>query len=181
MSKNGKLGALPFDPELTPGARNAVNICLRILPSEKVTVIADAACREIAASLVREIEQVGAKYRAFVLEEITTRPMADMPPIILDDMESSDVSIYAVQAQANVSAGRQRLNAGETGHGAGQGEERENVVDAAKVGADGDHARGEDRLDFTAEQEPVAAARPVQRADAEAITGQDKTLLPAIP
>jgi aminopeptidase len=101
MSKNGKLGALVFDPELTPGARNAVNVCLRILPSEKVTVIADAACREIAASLVREIEQVGAQYRAFVLEEITTRPLADMPPIILDDMESSDVSIYAVQAQAN--------------------------------------------------------------------------------
>jgi leucyl aminopeptidase (aminopeptidase T) len=86
---------------LTPGARNAVTVCLRIQPAEKVTVITDDACREIAASLVREIEQLGAPYRAFVLEEITTRPMADMPPEILDDMESSDVSIYAVQAQAN--------------------------------------------------------------------------------
>ena len=109
MSKNGKLGALVFDPELTPGARNAVNICLRILPSEKVTVIADEACREIAASLVREIEQVGARYQAFVLEEITTRPMADMPPVILEDMESSDVSIYAVQAQANELRTRMRM------------------------------------------------------------------------
>ncbi len=102
MSTNGKLSALAFDPELTPGARNAVNVCLRILPSEKVTVIADDACREIAASLVREIERVGARYNAFVLEEITTRPMADMPPVILDDMESSEVSIYAVQAQAAI-------------------------------------------------------------------------------
>ncbi len=101
MNTNGKLSALAFDPELTPGARNAVTVCLRILPTEKVTVITDDACREIAASLVREIEQVGAPYQAFVLEEITTRPMADMPQIILDDMESSDVSIYAVQAQAN--------------------------------------------------------------------------------
>ena len=101
MSTNGKLGALPFDPELTPGARNAVTVCLRIQPAEKVTVITDDACREIAASLVREIEQLGAPYRAFVLEEITTRPMADMPLEILNDMESSDVSIYAVQAQAN--------------------------------------------------------------------------------
>jgi aminopeptidase len=101
MSTNGKLSALAFDPELTPGARNAVTVCLRIQPSEKVTVITDDACREIAASLVREIEQVGAPYHAFVLEEITTRPMADMPREILDDMESSDVSIYAVQAQAN--------------------------------------------------------------------------------
>jgi len=101
MSTNGKLGALSFDPELTPGARNAVTVCLRIQPTEKVTVITDDACREIAASLVKEIEQVGAPYHAFVLEEITARPMSDMPAEILDDMESSDVSIYAVQAQAN--------------------------------------------------------------------------------
>src|SRR5580704_1498905 len=101
MSTNGKLSALAFDPELTQGARNAVTVCLRIQPSEKVTVITDNACREIAASLAREIERVGASYHAFVLEEITTRPMAEMPQEILDDMESSDVSIYAVQAQAN--------------------------------------------------------------------------------
>src|ERR1700686_950309 len=98
---NRELSTLSFDPELTPGARNAVTVCLRIQPSEKVTVIADDACREIAASLVREVEQVGGRYHAFVLEEITTRPMADMPKEILDDMESSDVSIYAVQAQTN--------------------------------------------------------------------------------
>ena len=90
-----------FDPELTPGARNAVNVCLRIQPSEKVTVITDQASSEIAASLVHEIEQLGAPYRAFVLEEITTRPMTDMPPAILEDMESSQVSIYAVVAQPN--------------------------------------------------------------------------------
>jgi len=33
------LNTLPFDPELTPGARNAVGVCLRIQPSEKVTDI----------------------------------------------------------------------------------------------------------------------------------------------
>ena len=90
-----------FDPELTPGARNAVNVCLRIQPSEKVTVITDQASSEIAASLVHEIERVGASYHAFVLEEITARPMTDMPPAILEDMESSQVSIYAVVAQPN--------------------------------------------------------------------------------
>jgi aminopeptidase len=101
MMTNGKLSAKAFDPELTPGARNAVRVCLRIQASEKVTVITDDACREIAASLVREVEEVGALYHAFVLEEITTRPMSDMPQVILDDMESSAVSIYAVQAQTN--------------------------------------------------------------------------------
>ena len=90
-----------FDPELSPGARNAVNVCLRIQPSENVTVIADRACQEIAASIVHELEEVGAPYHAFVLEEITARPMSDMPQVILDDIETSDVSIYTVQAQMN--------------------------------------------------------------------------------
>jgi leucyl aminopeptidase (aminopeptidase T) len=101
MTTNGKLSGMAFDPELTPGARNAVNVCLRIQPTEKVTVITDNACREIAASIVHELDRIGAPYRAFVLEEITARPMTDMPQPILDDMESSEVSIYAVQAQPN--------------------------------------------------------------------------------
>src|SRR5712675_989604 len=99
--KNGKLSAMAFDPELTPGARNAVNVCLRIQPSEKVTVITDRACSEIAASIVHELDVLGAPYKVFVLEEIAVRPMTDMRQPILDDMESSDVSIYAVQAQMN--------------------------------------------------------------------------------
>ncbi|MGD0436702.1 MAG: aminopeptidase [Bryobacteraceae bacterium] len=101
MTSNRELSGMPFDPELTPGARNAVEVCLRIQPSEKVTVITDDASREIAASIVHELENVGAPYRSFVLEEIAARPMSDMPQVILDDMESSQVSIYAVVAQQN--------------------------------------------------------------------------------
>ena len=50
------LNSIPFDSELTPGARNAVQVCLRVQPSEKVTVITDEASLEIAAALVRELE-----------------------------------------------------------------------------------------------------------------------------
>ena len=96
-----ELSTLPFDPELTPGARNAVNVCLRVQPREKVTVITDEASREIAASLVRELEAVGAPYQAWILEELASRPLTDLPQPILDDLESSQVSIFAVQAQAN--------------------------------------------------------------------------------
>src|SRR4051794_35928476 len=48
-----------YDPELQLGARNAVNVCLRVKPSERVTVITDHACYEIAASLVAELEKTG--------------------------------------------------------------------------------------------------------------------------
>ncbi len=95
------LRSLSFDPELIPGARNAVEVCLRVQPHERVTVITDRACEEIAASLVQQLDAVGAPFNAFVLEEVGPRPMHDMPEVVLADMESSTVSIYAVQAQQN--------------------------------------------------------------------------------
>ena len=104
-----ELSALPIDPELTPGARNAVKVCLRIQPSEKVTVITDDATKEIAASLVRELETVGALYRAWILEELAPRPLTDLPREIIDDLETSQVSIFAVQAQANELRSRMQM------------------------------------------------------------------------
>ncbi len=98
---NRKLNTIPFDPELTPGARNAVWVCLRVQPAEKVTVITDEATKEIAASMVRELEAVGAPYRAWVLEDLAPRPLGDLPREIVEDLETSQVSIFAVQAQAN--------------------------------------------------------------------------------
>jgi aminopeptidase len=92
---------IPFDPEFTPGARNAVNICLRVQPQEKVCVITDEATIEIAAALAQEIQKVGAPYRAWVLEDLAPRPLTDMPGEILEDLETSQVSIFAVQAQTN--------------------------------------------------------------------------------
>ena len=95
------VSATPFDAELSPGARNAVRSCLRIQPDEKVTLITDRACLEIGASLGREIESVGAPYRAWILEELAPRPLANMPAEVLADMESSQVSVFAVKAQPN--------------------------------------------------------------------------------
>jgi len=65
-----QLNNISFDPELTPGARNAVQVCLRVQPGEKTTVITDEATKEIAASIVHELENVGAPYRAWVLEDL---------------------------------------------------------------------------------------------------------------
>jgi aminopeptidase len=106
---NQQLSTLSFDPELTPGARNAVNVCLRIQPSEKITLITDDATREIAASLVHELENLGAPYRAWVLEELSHRPLGDLPREIADDLDTSQVSIFAVQAQANELKSRMQM------------------------------------------------------------------------
>ena len=98
-----------FDPELAPGARNAVACCLRIQPDEKVTLIADRACLEIGASLARELDSLGALYRAWILEELAPRPLAGMPAEILLDMETSQVSIFAVRAQPNELPARMQM------------------------------------------------------------------------
>ena len=92
---------IPFDPEFSQGARNAVQVCLRIQPEEKVTLITDWACLEIAASIAAELDQLGSPYNTFVLEELAERPLVNMPQPVLDDMESSQVSIFAVVAQKN--------------------------------------------------------------------------------
>ncbi len=103
------LNSLPFDSELTPGARNAVRVCLRVQPRERVTVITDAACLEIAAAIVHELEEVGALYHAFVLEEIAERPLTRLPQEIGDDLGTAEVSIFAVQVQRNELQSRMQM------------------------------------------------------------------------
>ncbi len=93
------LHEIQFDQELIPGAHNAVRTCLRILPEEKVTVITDLETAEIAAALVSELDALGCRYNAFVMEDYAKRPLETKPPAILADMESSHVSIFAAQAQ----------------------------------------------------------------------------------
>ncbi len=106
---SGTLKDVSFDPELSQGARNAVRTCLRIQPAEKVTLITDEATRDIAASIAREVEAVGAPFQAFVLEEIAPRPLVEMPPAVLADMETSQVSIFAVNVQRNELKSRMQM------------------------------------------------------------------------
>jgi aminopeptidase len=89
----------PIDPELIPGARNAIEVCLRLKLKERITIITDTATREIAAALQKEVERVGSEYSLFSLEHHARRPLQDMPEIILDDLARSQVSIFCAQTQ----------------------------------------------------------------------------------
>ena len=100
-SNQRQLSQIPFDREFTPGALNAVNVCLRVRSEEQVCVITDEATIEIAAAIVRAIEEVGAPYRAWVLEDLADRPLTNLPHEILADLETSQVSVFAVQVQTN--------------------------------------------------------------------------------
>ena len=106
---NRQLNRLAFDPELSQGARNAVRVCLRVQPTEKVTVITDQVSLEIAAAIVHELDDVGCAYRTWVLEDVATRPLIDLPLAIAEDLETSQVSIFAVTAQSNELKSRMQM------------------------------------------------------------------------
>ena len=106
---NRQLNSVPVDAELVPGARNAVQVCLRVKPNEKVTVITDEATKDIAAAIVHELEAVGSPYQAWVLEELAPRPLSDLPREIVADLETSQVSIFAVQVQTNELKSRMQM------------------------------------------------------------------------
>ena len=105
----GKRTPISFDPEFAVGARNAVNVCLRIQPEEKVCVITDEVTLEIAAAIVAELELLGSPYNVWVLEDWASRPLKDLPREVAEDLETSQVSIFAVQAQTNELRSRMQM------------------------------------------------------------------------
>ncbi len=99
-----------IDPELIPGARNAIRVCLRLQPDERITIITDEVSREIATALQDQVEEVGAEHAVFVLERHGERPLQTMPQVILDDLGTSQVSIFCAQSQRGELASRMQMS-----------------------------------------------------------------------
>ena len=103
--------ALALDPELAPGARNAIRDCLRLQPNERITIITDEETRDIARALQQQVEEVGSAYAIFVLEKFARRPLTNMPRPILDDLATSQVSIFCAQTQRGELGSRMQMSA----------------------------------------------------------------------
>ncbi|MEP7249310.1 MAG: aminopeptidase [Spartobacteria bacterium] len=110
MPNRSTTAATEIDPELIPGARNAIRDCLRLQPNERITIITDAATRDIALALQQRVEEVGAAYALFVLEEFSARPLTGMPQVILDDLATSQVSIFCAQTQRGELGSRMQMS-----------------------------------------------------------------------
>ena len=104
-----QLLSLDYPAEFKPGALSAVTTCLRIDPSEKVTLITDRITEPIAAAIGAQLAERGCPWNVFVLEDLAPRPLVDMPAAVLEDMETSQVSIFAVQVQANELRSRMQM------------------------------------------------------------------------
>lgn len=86
-------------PELMPGAKNAVETCLAVRPGEHVALIADVASSAVAASLSAAIGEVCAKMTELLLEDFSPRPMRGAPGPVLEALEKADVGILAMNPQ----------------------------------------------------------------------------------
>ena len=105
-----RLNTDTIDSELAPGARNAVQECLRLQPDERITIITDEATCDIATALQAEVEEIGAEHAVFVIENYAHRPLTAMPRVVLDDLAQSQVSIFCAQTQPGELGSRMQVS-----------------------------------------------------------------------
>src|SRR3982075_2556875 len=86
-------------PDLMPGARNAVETCLGVRPGEHVALIADEASRAVAASISAAMDTVHAKCTNLLLEDFGPRPIKLAPAAVLDALETADVGVLCMNPQ----------------------------------------------------------------------------------
>jgi leucyl aminopeptidase (aminopeptidase T) len=93
---------MPFgkaQPELMPGARNAVETCLAVQRGEHVALIADEPSSPVAASLSAALQDVHAACTGLLLEDLTPRPMKEAPEAVLQALETADVGVMCMSPQ----------------------------------------------------------------------------------
>jgi aminopeptidase len=83
-------------PDLMPGAKNAVQTCLAVQAGEHVALIADAESSAVAASLSAALTDVHANLTELLLEDFGPRPMRGAPAPVLEALEKADVGILAM-------------------------------------------------------------------------------------
>jgi leucyl aminopeptidase (aminopeptidase T) len=88
----------PPPPELEPGARNAVDVCLSITSGERVALIADEPSGKVAAAIAAALDRVGARWNGVLIADLD-RPMTAAPQAVLDALERADAGILCVQPQ----------------------------------------------------------------------------------
>jgi leucyl aminopeptidase (aminopeptidase T) len=68
------------------GARNAVRVCLNISGADRVAIVKDRVCQEIAEAIEEEARGTGAEVRSWTMEDHVRRPATEFPRSIGDDI-----------------------------------------------------------------------------------------------
>jgi leucyl aminopeptidase (aminopeptidase T) len=98
-----------YDQSLTPGAQNAIGVCLDVQPNERVFILSDRKTLPVGASLHDVAQRVALSCRLMVLEDHVVRPATQLPATIMDALDECEVCIYCVHPQANELPSRQQF------------------------------------------------------------------------
>jgi aminopeptidase len=85
------------NPELLPGAKNAVETCLAIRAGERVALVFDEPSREVATSLAYALAEQRARWAGFCVEDYASRPLVSAPEEVLAGLETADAGILCFQ------------------------------------------------------------------------------------
>jgi aminopeptidase len=96
-------------PDLAPGARNAVDVCLAIQRGERVALVADEASSGVAASLAVALDEARAEWTGVLIERTGGRPVRSAPREVVDALERADAGILCVQPREGELAARMEI------------------------------------------------------------------------
>jgi len=79
------------------GAKNAVEVCMGLKPSERVLIVTDRAEVDVGEALRRSSEKVtgSANVKLYVLEDIAPRPLKSLPSEIASSVSQASVTFWA--------------------------------------------------------------------------------------
>ena len=100
---------ISYDPELIPGARNAIDVCLKVLPEQAVYILTDRKTQTIGKALYDAASRVSHKVTLMVLEDHVERPASHLPPELMLPLEDCQVCLYAVFPQKGELGSRQQF------------------------------------------------------------------------
>jgi leucyl aminopeptidase (aminopeptidase T) len=110
LSRND-LSTVTYNPELAPGARNAIRTCLSLQPHERVAIIVGRVTLDIGAALADQARELGSPVDVVVLEDCAERPLTHLPAEAATVLEQAEVSIFAANAQPGELAMRRAMTA----------------------------------------------------------------------
>src|SRR5438094_4701671 len=96
-------------PDLAPGARNAVDVCLAIQRGERVALVADEPSSGVAASLAVALDEARAEWTGVLIERTGGRPVRSAPREVVDALERADAGILCVQPREGELAARMEI------------------------------------------------------------------------
>jgi len=105
MKKFGPVGTV------SEGARNAVNTCMGLKKGEHVLIVTDRPTLKVGDALRKESEKITtrANVKLLVLEDLASRPLADLPEEVSESIPWAQVTFWAARSRPGELGARGRF------------------------------------------------------------------------